>query len=246
MNANNRLRRITATAMLVAVGVILAEVLCLSYPSAANPTLRFSLGYLPILLAGLLFGPVYGAIAGIIQDLLGFFLFQSGVFHLGYTLNAMLYGLVPGLLFAREWKHEKGFFYVANYVFSALFLAGTVWYFFHLTEYNTSAAFALWVKYLIASLAVLASLSVAFMNYRAWKHPQGGISRHKLLFLLSVLYVLTSLIFTPLWIISVAPTIRFWNLIPIRLAKMPIDVAIYQFLTPKMKSVTQKIFARED
>jgi len=54
------------------------------------------------------------------------------------------------------------------------------------------------------------------------------------------------LILTPLWIISTAPTLRFWNLIPIRLAKMPIDVAIYLFLTPKMLSVTKKIFARED
>lgn len=245
MNANNRLRRITATAMLVAVGVVLAEVLCISYPSAANPTLRFSLGYLPIILAGLLFGPVYGAIAGIVQDLLGFFLFQSGVFHLGYTLNAMLYGLVPGLLFAREWKHEKGFFYIANYVFSGLFLAGTVWYFFHLQEYNVTSL-PLWVKYLIASLALLASLSVAYMNFRARKRPAEGLPRHKLLFMLSVLYVLTSLVLTPLWIIQVMPTLHFWALIPIRLAKMPIDVAIYQFLTPKMLSVTKKIFARED
>lgn len=49
------------------------------------------LSFLPISLAGMLFGPVVGLASGAIIDILGFFVFPSGYpFYFGYTLSAVL------------------------------------------------------------------------------------------------------------------------------------------------------------
>lgn len=244
MTPTHKLKTLTSVAMLVAIGVILAEVVAISYPSATNTLLRFSIGYLPIILAGFLYGPVYGSIAGIAQDLLGFFLFQGANFHPGYTFNAMLYGLVPGLLFRKEWKNEDRIFYLVNYLLAILFLAGVVWYFFHLEDYNTR--FSVPEKSVFAGIALLGTASIVLMNYLNHKKPPEKRASMKLLFMLTTLYIVTSLILTPLWIISYNPALSFWILIPVRIVKMPIDLALYLFLTPKTLKLTQKILNREE
>ncbi len=81
-------------ALLTAISIILAR-FCVIW---ITPSLRISFGNIPIVLAGLLFGPVGGALVGLVSDVLGS-AFLSG---LGWfppiTAAAVLMGLIPGLL----------------------------------------------------------------------------------------------------------------------------------------------------
>ena len=241
----NKLRQLIMIGMLVAIGVVLSEVLSISYPTRANTVLRFSIGYMPIIIAGLLFGPLYGAAAGIIQDLLGFFLFSPDAFQIGYTLNAMLYGLIPGLLFRKTWKDENRIFYILNYFLAGAFLLATVWYFFNIEAvYSTRLTDP--EKYILAAVALFGAVSLLAMNFILHRKPAENQPPFKMWFMLTLLYMITSLVLTPIWLYIANPALSLWVRLPIRIIKMPIDIAIYAFLLPKMLKLTTKIVKKEE
>lgn len=60
--------------------------------------IRISFGDIPIILSGLLFGPLSGALAGVVSDVIGaVFLSPYGYFP-GFTLSAALTGAIPPLV----------------------------------------------------------------------------------------------------------------------------------------------------
>jgi ECF transporter S component (folate family) len=83
---------------LVLAGLLLAAIIVLvRFVSIQTPILRISFGFIPFVLAGWLLGPVWGAVIGVASDLLGMLLFPTAGFFPGFTLNALLEGLVYGL-----------------------------------------------------------------------------------------------------------------------------------------------------
>ncbi|NLL19411.1 MAG: folate family ECF transporter S component [Clostridia bacterium] len=93
------IRVIPVLAMLVAVSIIFTRTMAVMLPIAGAMTLRLSFGEIPIILAGILFGPLAGFMAGIAADLLGYMINTFGGAYIpGLTLGAGLTGLLPGLL----------------------------------------------------------------------------------------------------------------------------------------------------
>lgn len=81
------------TGFLVAISIVLTRVLSLM----PTNTLRLSLGEVPLMISGFLFGPVIGGIAGAAADLIGIAINPMGPPHFGFTLSSMLWGIIPGL-----------------------------------------------------------------------------------------------------------------------------------------------------
>jgi ECF transporter S component (folate family) len=90
-------RKLTYSALLIALSVILTRFL-----SIQTPILRIGFGGLPILLAGLAFGPAWGFLCGALADLVGFFSFAQGSFFPGFTLTAGLTGAIAPLLLSER------------------------------------------------------------------------------------------------------------------------------------------------
>jgi len=65
---------------------------------------RLSFGEIPILLSGIMLGPVIGGLTGAIADFAGMLLFGGGggPYFPGFTISAMLVGLIPGLIFYKD------------------------------------------------------------------------------------------------------------------------------------------------
>jgi len=84
-------RAIAGCAMLAAISIVLARLLCFATPDGV----RWSLDKFPLFLAGMLFGPVMGALTGFTADFLGS-LMQFG-FNPLLCLPAILYGLFGGI-----------------------------------------------------------------------------------------------------------------------------------------------------
>lgn len=80
-------------AMLAALSVIFAR-LIIPMPNAFT---RFSIEAIPIVIAGLLFGPVAGGAVGFVADLVGC-LFSGYGYNPLFCLPPILYGVLPGLL----------------------------------------------------------------------------------------------------------------------------------------------------
>lgn len=81
-------------ALLTALSIILTRYLAIMI----TPTLRLSIGFVAIMVAGFLYGPVVGGIVGIAADFIGVILNAQGTPHLGFTLSSALTGVLPGLI----------------------------------------------------------------------------------------------------------------------------------------------------
>lgn len=112
---------LTVCALLTALSVILARLLTI-IPSEIS---RFSLEAVPILLAGLLFGPVPGAAVGFAADFIGC-LFSPFGYNPIFCLPPILYGLWAGLLRAYVWT-KPTVWRVALAVFPAALCGSVLW-----------------------------------------------------------------------------------------------------------------------
>lgn len=89
---NLAVKTIVYSAMLAALSVVMARVLCFATPDGV----RWSLDKFPLFLAGMFFGPVAGGLTGFVADFVGS-LMQFG-FNPLLCPPAILYGLFGGLL----------------------------------------------------------------------------------------------------------------------------------------------------
>ena len=89
--ANMTTRTLTCCALLAALGVVLAR-LIIPMP---NEFTRFSIEAVPTVLAGILFGPVAGALVGFVADFVGC-LFSGYGFNPLFCVPPILYGLCGG------------------------------------------------------------------------------------------------------------------------------------------------------
>lgn len=87
------LRVLTTAAMLAAIAVVLGF---FKIPISNLIELRFQ--SFPIAISGALFGPVIGAIVGIISDVGGYFAKPTGAFFPGFTLSSAITGIIFGLI----------------------------------------------------------------------------------------------------------------------------------------------------
>ena len=123
-------------AMLAALQVVLARLII---PMPAADT-RFSLEQIPIVLAGLMFGPLAGAMVGFSADLVGC-LFSGFGYNPLFGLPPILYGVFAGLL--RRYVSDKTSFLRVLLTYApAVILGSILWQSFALAYvYNSQGAF---------------------------------------------------------------------------------------------------------
>lgn len=88
-------RALVMVGLFAALGVVLQ-----GFSFFVTPFMRIGIGPIPAIISGLLLGPVFGGITGLLKDVAGFFLAPpaSGGFFPPVTLIQMLYGILPPLL----------------------------------------------------------------------------------------------------------------------------------------------------
>ena len=90
----SKLRTITLIAMLLAVSVVLSF-----FTIQVSESLRLGLGYLITATMGMLFGPVTAGIAAGVGDIVKYLIKPSGAFFPGFTITAILGGVLYGMVF---------------------------------------------------------------------------------------------------------------------------------------------------
>ena len=91
---SNNLQLLAVSATLAAISIVCGKYLALS----VGNVLRFSFENLPILLAGMMFGPITGMLVGVVADLIGCVMVAYAINPL-VTVGAACIGLFGGLLF---------------------------------------------------------------------------------------------------------------------------------------------------
>ena len=100
--------KIAYTALLVAMQVLLGKILTVPF---FLPIKRINFGFLPVAVAGGLFGNLYAVLVGALGDVIGALLFPVGPLHLGFTLTWALVGLLFGLFL---YRHKVSWFRVVT------------------------------------------------------------------------------------------------------------------------------------
>jgi ECF transporter S component (folate family) len=92
--ANTRFptRTLVTLSLLLALEVVLTRMLSIN-----TSFLRIGFAFLPLAVAGYLYGIIPAAVMAALADLLGMLLFPSGTFFPGFTLSALLTGGLYGL-----------------------------------------------------------------------------------------------------------------------------------------------------
>jgi len=120
ISSSTRTRVVVNCGLLIAISIVLKTLFEVIIPLGGFPSLRVNITALPIMLSGILFGPLAGFAVGFISDILCFMIKPGGPFFIGFTLANGLTGLIPGLLFMmlrnKKIKHLEWF----NMLFIAL------------------------------------------------------------------------------------------------------------------------------
>lgn len=87
-------RTLSLLSVLIAVGIILSRLLGFYL----TPSLRVSFEYFPVILSGVLFGPIAGAVVGGLADFLGATLFSGLGFFPPLIIGPILAGFLSGIL----------------------------------------------------------------------------------------------------------------------------------------------------
>jgi len=96
-------KKIVVIALLIALEIILTRFLVIQ-----TPTMRLSLGFVPIALMAIMYGPIYAGIGAVLADIIGTSFFSPLTLFPGFTLTAALIGIVYGLLLYNHHDRHYG------------------------------------------------------------------------------------------------------------------------------------------
>ena len=97
-NVSKKIRALTTAAMLTAMSVIIG-IICKSFLNFGGGLFRITFENLPIILTGILYGPIVGGAVGAATDLISYFLSpQTYPPNLIVTLGATMIGVVAGVV----------------------------------------------------------------------------------------------------------------------------------------------------
>ena len=229
MNAN--IFYLVASALFVAISVILAQ-FRFYIPLFGFPSVRFSISEIPIFLVGSLFGPVYGAMVGFASDIISFMLTSSGAYHFGFTLNSILVGFIPGVVF--YWIRKKDLsitFGKANTLLAGVALIGALIYINFIGIHELDEVIVIMgmpINVILSILMILLVIALSFVVVKLKKNysSQGTFySIDKFIFIACMNYIAINLILTPIWLLQLY-NIPIVASVSVRIFKSLIDVPL--------------------
>jgi ECF transporter S component (folate family) len=181
-------RKITLAALLASVSIVLTRFFGIVIPLGGFPSLSLDLGSVPILLSGIVLGPIFGGIVGLTSDLVGFAINpRGGIFHFGFTINSILTGVIPGLIFV--FLKNKNLKFTKIAIISILYMLGT--YYFLVVRSSDSTL----IKIISNTLLFVVAFSIILVDYKI-KNKQLKL----VIFTVLVVEVFVFIALTPIWL----------------------------------------------
>jgi len=195
--------------VLAAISIVLTRALSIMIPLGGLPALRVGFGSIPLIITGMMFGPVVGGVVGVVADLVGVMINpMGGSFFPGFTLSSALYGIISGLMFQtfKIHKSEKNFNLI-NALVMLGFCVGLIGLMFS-QKFITFAGGKLKFNdpnaLPVAIVVVLVTLIFSAIPYvvsSKFKGQTKGTGFDKIAFNVNITYIINSLILNTLWLV---------------------------------------------
>lgn len=233
----NHTQKLIFTGLLITIGIVLSQFLSIPIPPSQT-TFKIGIGYLPLMLISIIFGPFYGMFSGVIQDILGYFLWgtQTGPFHFGFVLNAILFGVLPWLFFQLSFFKQKTYKYI-NFGFALSVLLVSVYLLFDIELItNRIRDVGSTLAYIMVASSIFATIAIgAFIIYMPPLKEN-----HHLIFIVVIMLILTSVFLTPIWVKQLYG-LPYWIQLPPRIIKLPFEAIIYSVLLIRVHHLYQQL-----
>jgi len=214
---------IVKAGFLATVSIVLTRFLSLMLLLGGLPALRVGFGSVPIIMSGMMFGPVVGGITGVVADLVGYLINpMGGTFFPGFTLSAALYGVIAGILFKKmKIQNSRLNFNVIN---AGVMIAFGIGLYVLMIRTNTLTPIII-LMVLVTALFVTLPFAIAYK----FKNQEQKIHFDKIAFVVSLTYVINALILNTLWL-SILFDQGFIVFLPGRIIAAVVTIPLYTLI----------------
>ena len=207
MRNKKHLLRITISALFIAISIVLTRFFVFPY----GPTFfRLTLGNVPIILGGILMGPIYGALIGFGADIVGATLFPSGNFLIFPMISSIFYGAIPGLVFMVLRKYRTKIRLPLVYPsIAVLYLLGVIYFLLQSTLTNpfdrqvsyTLTPMVKVISLIVSALLVAGLLVALFFTDRRLKLKDSyqNVLPSDFAMTIIITELIVDVIYTPIW-----------------------------------------------
>ena len=151
----NATRMLVTMALLSAIEVVLARFIV----PMPNPTMRFSIEAVPIIVAGYIYGPVAGAIVGLVGDAVGT-LFSGYGYNPLFAVPPMLIGLCAGLMRPMLYKKVSYLRILASFL-PAVVVGSILWQSYWLSFFYGTHSFVWFLGSRAVQFAITSAVNAA-------------------------------------------------------------------------------------
>lgn len=197
--------KLAIIAMFIALSVAL-QFFSLMIPLFGFPSMRIGFSQLPLMVIGVLFGPSWAFISGIVQDFLGLIVTPTGFPFFGFTLNKVIIALVPALLFSKKIKWTPKVAYFVSQALLLSFLLGALAYLWMTPSIVSSGEvieITLAIKLIFSAGSLLLIGAMMFFLHlltKKYKKYENDFSISVWAMSVVLVEVVVQLILTPLWL----------------------------------------------
>ncbi len=230
MNTRSQLFKLVASTMLGVFAIILS-ITGQFFPE----TIKVQFDDTVLMLNGLIFGPFYAIVVGIVADL-GSVLINGYTFFPGFTINSILYGLIP-FVFIRFLIGVKMLKYVIFCLLLAFF-AGSSYYIIN-SESIASITTTRFIRYVFLFISIINTSIVLILIFKT-KGNKNKLSYIESIFIVLIVAFLVNILLTPVWlkILYGTPIVAS---VQIRLFKSILLLPLDAFLLYKLYNVYYEI-----
>jgi len=115
---------IVRAGLFISMSLVLKVIFNIIIPLAGVPALRINFASIPLMLSGIILGPLPGFLTGAAADIINFIVKPDGPFFPGFTLTSGLIGFLPGIVF--KYSKRDINYNLVNTIFISLLSVGFV------------------------------------------------------------------------------------------------------------------------
>lgn len=220
--------KLAIIAMFIALSVAL-QFFSLMIPLFGFPSMRIGFSQLPLMVIGVLFGPSWAFLSGIVQDFLGLIVTPTGFPFFGFTLNKIIIGLIPALLFSKKIKWTPKVAYIVSQGILLSFFLGALAYLWLTPSIVTNGdiiEITMTIKLVFSTGSVLLIGAMMFflkLLTEKYKKYENDFSISIWAMSVVLVEVIVQLMLTPLWL-AIMYDIPIWISFLLRVVKATIMV----------------------
>lgn len=119
----NKTKKLVVVSLLIAVQIVLARMVSIEISN----TIRIGFSFIALAINGALFGPLVAGASGGIADVIGFLLKPTGPYFPGFTVTAVILGIIYGYFLHRDEIKMKDIVLASFFVGVVLLFLNSYW-----------------------------------------------------------------------------------------------------------------------